>query len=358
MHNTGNYGNHHKHTGQQHRHTGPFPPRAMPPPNVNQPPGPAPKLLQSTPLARLSPSSELSAQQPRILTLHDISGKPLQSALLATTSSSGGVGKDALNSNSERSLNSPIMSQLSGSTASRKAPQSNNENSVNNVSSGPMGLTAEEIERLNSRPRTSSLVSTLDAVSSSSEARGPPAHGPLHHHRRHTPPVERLERRNSSTTDESGNDSFTCSEIEYDNGSLVGDKRSDNLFAKQDDEDNGPQSRSNVESSQSTKPPLPPNVGNYDGFDSSFRGSLSTLVASDDDLSTHMGGLLYGNHANNGSPTTTTAEDALSWDYLLNWGPNFENLVGVFIDIAELPDSASRVPRLPANIPKPSEEYV
>ncbi|EFN76853.1 Cadherin-related tumor suppressor [Harpegnathos saltator] len=351
----GNYGNHHKHTGQQHRHTGPFPPRTMPPPNVNQPPGPAPKLLQSTPLARLSPSSELSAQQPRILTLHDISGKPLQSALLATTSSSGGVGKDALNSNSERSLNSPIMSQLSGSTASRKAPQSNNENSVNNVSSGPMGLTAEEIERLNSRPRTSSLVSTLDAVSSSSEARGPPAHGPLHHHRRHTPPVERLERRNSSTTDESGNDSFTCSEIEYDNGSLVGDKRSDNLFAKQDDEEVG---QRNNESAQSTKPPLPPNV-NYDGFDSSFRGSLSTLVASDDDLSTHMGALYSSRHASNGSPALT--EDYLSWDYVLNWGPNFESLVGVFVDIAELPDSASRVPstlRLPANIPKPSEEYV
>jgi len=78
-----------------------------------------------------------------------------------------------------------------------------------------------------------------------------------------------------------------------------------------------------------------------------------------------MGGLLYGTHATNGSPTTTTtttttaaAEDALSWDYLLNWGPNFESLVGVFIDIAELPDSTSRVPRLPANIPKPSEEYV
>ena len=347
----GSYANHHKHTGQQHRHAGPFPPRAMPPPSVGQPSGPAPKLLQSTPLARLSPSSELSAQQPRILTLHDISGKPLQSALLATTSSSGGVGKDALNSNSERSLNSPIMSQLSGSTASRKVPQSNNEN-VNNVSTGPMGLTAEEIERLNSRPRTSSLVSTLDAVSSSSEARGPPAHGPLHLHRRHTPPPERLERRNSSTTDESGNDSFTCSEIEYDNNSLVGDKR-DNMFnSKTDDEQVSPRTN---ETSQSTKPPLPPNV-NYDGFDSSFRGSLSTLVASDDDLSTHMGSLYRP--ANNGSPSTNTA---LSWDYLLNWGPNFESLVGVFIDIAELPDSANRVPstlRLPASIPKPSEEYV
>ncbi|XP_028982383.1 cadherin-related tumor suppressor [Diachasma alloeum] len=345
----GGYGNHHKHTGGPHRHAGAFPPRAMPPPSVGQSSGPAPKLLQSTPLARLSPSSELSAQQPRILTLHDISGKPLQSALLATTSSSGGVGKDALNSNSERSLNSPIMSQLSGSTASRKAPQSTNENG-NNVGSGPMGLTAEEIERLNSRPRTSSLVSTLDAVSSSSEARGPPPppHSGLHLHRRHTPPTERLERRNSSTTDESGNDSFTCSEIEYDNNSLVGDKRSDNLYSKPSEE---PQRTS--ESPQSTKNPLPPN---YDGFDSSFRGSLSTLVASDDDLSTHMGSLYRP--SNNGSPSANTA---LSWDYLLNWGPNFESLVGVFIDIAELPDSANRVPnslRLPANIPKPSEEYV
>ncbi|KAH0535378.1 hypothetical protein KQX54_016085 [Cotesia glomerata] len=346
----GGYGNHHKHSGTPHRHAGAFPPRAMPPPSVGQPTT-TPKLLQSTPLARLSPSSELSAQQPRILTLHDISGKPLQSALLATTSSSGGVGKDALNSNSERSLNSPIMSQLSGSTASRKVPQSANDTS-NNVPTGPMGLTAEEIERLNSRPRTSSLVSTLDAVSSSSEARGPPPpHGPLHLHRRHTPPTERLERRNSSTTDESGNDSFTCSEIEYDNNSLVGDKRSDNLYSKPEDED---QPTRTDGSPQSTKPPLPPNVS-YDGFDSSFRGSLSTLVASDDDLSTHMGSLYRP--TNNGSPSTNTA---LSWDYLLNWGPNFESLVGVFIDIAELPDS-NRVPntlRLPASIPKPSEEYV
>lgn len=334
------YANHHKHTNQQHRHSGPYPPR--PPPSVGQPPGSAPKLLQSTPLARLSPSSELSAQQPRILTLHDISGKPLQSALLATTSSSGGVGKDAMNSNSERSLNSPIMSQLSGSTASRKVPQSNNETVNNGVSSGPMGLTAEEIERLNSRPRTSSLVSTLDAVSSSSEARGP-SHGPLHLHRRHTPPPKR---RNSSTTDESGNDSFTCSEIEYDNNSLVGDK-TDNIYSKPDEG----VSRNN-DSPQSGKPPLPP----YDGFDSSFRGSLSTLVASDDDLSTHMGGLYRP--SNNGSP----AIGALGWDYLLNWGPNFENLVGVFIDIAELPDGSNRVPntlRLPPNCISPtSEEYV
>lgn len=325
---------HHKHSaaqGQvQHRHSphhaGGFPPRAPPVTSASTRPH------QSTPLARLSPSSELSAQQPRILTLHDISGKPLQSALLATTSSSGGVGKDALHSNSERSLNSPVMSQLSGqSSSSRKAgvppPNSN--------TSG-MGLTAEEIERLNSRPRTSSLVSTLDAVSSSSEAPARGA-GPGHlTHLHHSPPPDT--HRSSTSTDESGNDSFTCSEIEYDNASLTGDKYKPNTNENRRPEP-GP-----------TNKPLPP--PSYDGFDSSFRGSLSTLVASDDDL----GGPLY--RPPTGSPSSTSA---LGWDYLLNWGPNFESLVGVFKDIAELPDAVNgRVPsslRLP-NAPKPSEEYV
>ncbi|XP_057655100.1 cadherin-related tumor suppressor [Diorhabda carinulata] len=320
-------GYHHKHqTGpgqNQHRHsphhpTG-FPPRAPPVTSPNSRPH------QSTPLARLSPSSEMSAQQPRILTLHDISGKPLQSALLATTSSSGGVGKDVLHSNSERSLNSPVMSQLSG--------QSSNGRKVTApppVTSSPpgMGLTAEEIERLKSRPRTSSLVSTLDAVSSSSEA---PRGGGNNHHLRHSPVPET--HHSSTTTDESGHDSFTCSEIEYDNASLSGEKYKP----------------SESKSSSGNKSNIPPPC--YDGFDSSYRGSMSTLVASDDEL----GGPMY--RTDTGSPPTT----ALGWDYFLNWGPNFESFAGVFKDIAELPDTVnSRVPsalRL-TNAPKPSEEYV
>ncbi|XP_044732152.1 cadherin-related tumor suppressor [Chrysoperla carnea] len=325
---------HHKHSASQnqtqHRHSphhaGGYPPRAPPTSQT-----PSNRQHQSTPLARLSPSSELSAQQPRILTLHDISGKPLQTALLATTSSSGGVGKDPLHSNSERSLNSPVMSQLSGqSSASRKAvPQP-----PNSGNSG-MGLTAEEIERLNSRPRTSSLVSTLDAVSSSSEA----PHGPHQSHLahlHHSPVIDT--RRSSTTTDESGNDSFTCSEIEYDNSSLAGDKYK-----------NESESRCADNGSTGSKPIPPPS---YDGFDSSFRGSLSTLVASDDDLN----GPMYRPPA--GSPSATSA---LGWDYLLNWGPDFESLVGVFKDIAELPDGVNN--RVPTSLrlqsaPKPSEEYV
>lgn len=345
---------HHKHGASQpqqpHRHSphhAGYGPRVLsqssqaPPPNT-------PRQHQSTPLARLSPSSELSSQQPRILTLHDISGKPLQSALLATTSSSGGVGKDALHSNSERSLNSPVMSQLSGqsSSASRTKPGPPPQaqmKTVNSVGQVQMTLTAEEIQRMNARPRTSSLVSTLDAVSSSSEAPRVPV-APHHlSHMRHSPTVDA---HSSTSTDESGNDSFTCSEIEYDNNSMNGDK-----FPKSGEENE--RARNNdIGSSSSKPPPMPPP---YD-FDSSFRGSLSTLVASDDDLSTHMGGMYRPQNA--ASPSTT----ALSWDYLLNWGLNFGDLMGVFNDIAKLPDTVNggMVPsiRLPANVQKPSEEYV
>lgn len=383
---------HHKHGGggggagqQQHRHSphhgaggGGFAPpphprdsprSAAPPPPTSRVDSPANggggKLLQSTPLARLSPSSELSSQAPRILTLQDISGKPLPSALLATTSSSGGVGggKDPLHSNSERSLNSPVMSQLSGQSSSasrgKVVPGANGGGVVGpSVGVAEVGLTAEEIERLNSRPRTSSLVSTLDAVSSSSEAprgrSGAVVGGnagsvaALHHlnHLHHgVNGANNDDNGSSTTTDESGNDSFTCSEFEYDNSNekVRGGVGSD------------------VPGSQDGgKPPLPPvPPASYDGFDSSFRGSLSTLVASDDDLSTHMGAPLYRPH-NGGSPSSATA--ALGWDYLLNWGPNFESLVGVFKDIAELPDSVNgRVAaslRLPNSAPKPSEEYV
>lgn len=344
---------HHKHTTsqsqQQHRHSphhvGAYGARVSQQTSQPPPPSNSTRQHQSTPLARLSPSSELSSQQPRILTLHDISGKPLQSALLATTSSSGGVGKDALHSNSERSLNSPVMSQLSGhSSASRIKPgQPINQTPMKNVKSVgtvPMGLTAEDIQRLSSPPRTSSLVSTLDAVSSSSEA--PHVPGTSHHLSHHLHHSSAVDGHSSTSTDESGNDSFTCSEIEYDNTSMNGDK-----FPKNCEESD----RARNSENSNKPPPMPP--PSYDGFDSSFRGSLSTLVASDDDLSAHINNM--HRQQNGASPS------ALGWDYLLNWGLNFEKLMGVFNDIAELPDNVNgMVPtlRLPTSVQKPSEEYV
>ncbi|UYV64339.1 FAT4 [Cordylochernes scorpioides] len=224
--------------------------------------GEGPTKMQNTPLARLSPSSELS--QPRILTLQDLSGRPLQSALLA---------------------HSPTASLHSA------GPQS------------ASGLTAEEIQRLNVRPRNASLLSTLDAVSSSSD-------GNMENNKlselENNPQMMEVPQSSSS---ESGNDSFTCSEYDYDNYEKVHrDYPQGNLiFSKLPEEDN-----ENDGDSAKT----------YDGLDS-FRGSLSTLVASDEEITYKP--------SNGGT--------MVSWDYLLNWGPNFQNLAGVFQDIAQLPDN-------------------
>ncbi|XP_030380643.1 cadherin-related tumor suppressor [Scaptodrosophila lebanonensis] len=358
---------HHKHQRpagqQQHRHSprhvvnAPFVSRVptqggQPPP----PPGSASRTHQSTPLARLSPSSELSSQQPRILTLHDISGKPLQSALLATTSSSGG--KDALHSNSERSLNSPVMSQLSGQSSS-----ASHQKSVAAQQPPPsqttMGLTAEEIERLNTRPRTSSLVSTLDAVSLSSEAPRV-SNGALHLSLGSGLHSTDVDAHSSSSTDESGNDSFTCSEIEYDNNSLSGDGKYSTSKSILDGcspagraMPNDPARNSNV----GKTPPAPPH--SYDGFDSSFRGSLSTLVASDDELANHLNGIYRKANVAASPPETN-----LGWEYFINWGPSYENLMGVFKDITELSETASQQQQQtpstirPPNAQKTPEEYV
>lgn len=111
-------------------------------------------LMQNTPLARLSPSSEISHNTPRILTLGDLSGKRLPPGLLAEQS--------------ERSLNSPVSHVSSGSRHSR---HHNNRG----------GLTSENVARFNSGNgtgvryangnNTSTLVNTLDLVSVGSESR-------------------------------------------------------------------------------------------------------------------------------------------------------------------------------------------
>jgi len=312
---------------------------------------PISNVLKSTPLARLSPSSELSQQTaPRILTLQDISGKPLQSALLATNQ------KDPM-SQSERSLNISQSSSRSSmihasSQGTKKKRRKCGGESGNTMT---IGLTAEEIERLNNsrHKNNSSLISTLDAVSSSeSDDRRKNNLSNL----LESKPERRTHSRNtSSEEDESGNDSFSCSEFEYDN-----DKRdfrqphSHMMFSKHAHPDGAPEG------------------------EESFRGSLSTLVASDDDLSYINSYAKSPNHLPGGP-------SSIGWDYLLNWGPNFDNLAGVFKDIAQLPDSnntphSHNVPsssNLPTNLgnlgnsssssanrnsryptPRPSEEYV
>ena len=315
-------------------------------PGSRQSPGirqsPISNVLKSTPLARLSPSSELSQQTtPRILTLQDISGKPLQSALLATTQ------KDVM-SQSERSLNiSHSSSRSSIVNASSQGTKKKRKKCAGETgSAATIGLTAEEIERLNNsrHKNNSSLVSTLDAVSSSeSDDRRKSKLADL---LEANPEIMPRTRDTSSDEDESGNDSFSCSEFEYDDEKRNYRPPHRGIFSKLTEVEN-------------------------EGAEDSFRGSISTLVASDDDIG-------YINNYSKSSNPNGGPNSSVGWDYLLNWGPNFGNIANVFKDMAELPDGAPsnsamtstpvgsslnnlgsapvRSSRYPT--PRPSEEYV
>ncbi len=256
-----------------------------------------------------------------------------------------------MHTNSERSLNSPVMSQLSGrsSSESRKTagPPSHDNSADSNVGLG-LGLSANDIGRLGGHPRNSTLVSTLDVVSCSSGR--PDNVSDSVHHLQHGPSSNAAEdNRSSTSTEESGNDSFTCSEIEYDNSSVTGGEKLTNVIINNMADDDRSRMR-NADRNVSMKPPrLSPF-----NFDSSFHGSLSTLVASDDDVAPTP---MFRNQ--NGA---LSIPSSIGWEYLLNWGPNFENFAGVFKDIAQLPESVnSRINeplRCQSKNNKAPEEYV
>ena len=111
----------------------------------------------NTPLARLSPSSEMSRNTPRILTLGDLSGKPLPSSL------GGGEG-------GSRALGSPVNSHIS--SVSRNAPgggglTESNVARFNNqrASHSNSNSNAPTPVQVNAMGQNSALVNTLDLVS-------------------------------------------------------------------------------------------------------------------------------------------------------------------------------------------------
>ena len=123
----------------------------------------------------------------------------------------------------------------------------------------------------------------------------------------------------ADTSSESGsNDSFTCSEFE---------SESDNKIR------NDLNSRLKYPRGGTTASTLPTETEHEDTDVSrtltksptdSNRDSLSAFFTSEDELP---------------KPTSKLLNGALNLDYLLNWGPNFSKLVGVFQDIAKLPDT-------------------
>ena len=92
--------------------------------------------LKNTPLARLSPSSEMSHNNPRhILTLGDLSGKSLPQAALLE---------------SERSLNSPVSHVSAASSHSRRRHQRQSPAAAT-AAAATRGLTSENVARFNQR---------------------------------------------------------------------------------------------------------------------------------------------------------------------------------------------------------------
>ncbi|ESO93788.1 hypothetical protein LOTGIDRAFT_105163 [Lottia gigantea] len=187
------------------------------------------------------------------------------------------------------------------------------------------GLTVEEINRLNARPGPPSPASMLEAVSSSSDELK---------RKRKMKPVEHidgtilLEPPDSSSSDSGANDSFTCSEFEFENDHRKNDFDPDTMiFSKLTEVEN-----------ENDDIPVPIR-SNSDGMHSNCDSFTSTIMSSEEHFLPQKG-----------------PHGAFNMDSLLNWGPNFDKLVGVFKDIALLPDSETQP--LEGGITTDHEEYV
>ncbi|KFO35535.1 protocadherin Fat 4 [Fukomys damarensis] len=178
-------------------------------------------------------------------------------------------------------------------------------------SSPPMGLSIEEVERLNTpRPRNPSICSADHGRSSSEED----CRRPLSRTRNPADGIPAPE----SSSDSDSHESFTCSEMEYDREKpMVYTSRMPKLSqvneSDADDEDNY---------GARLKP------RRYHGRRAEG-GPVSThaaaLGAADPTLP-----LKLGQQAGN-----------FNWDNLLNWGPGFGHYVDVFKDLASLPEKAA-----------------
>ena len=178
----------------------------------------------------------------------------------------------------------------------------------------PPGLSAAEIDRLRKHPPSGSL---LDAVSSTS---GEDA-----------PTIDKLSSvlEVPDTSSESSDDTFTCSEFEYDNDE-----------PSREDNQRGKMVFSKLADGNATEKGLPSGTGEYRGR-TSHRGSLSTLNFSDDEILANTMNHKQVNVDNN----------LFNWDDVLNWGLRYQNLRGVYKDIAQLKDATESQERK-------EEEYV
>uniref|UniRef100_A0A8C5P425 FAT atypical cadherin 4 n=1 Tax=Jaculus jaculus TaxID=51337 RepID=A0A8C5P425_JACJA len=175
-------------------------------------------------------------------------------------------------------------------------------------SSPPVGLSIEEVERLNTpRPRNPSICSADHGRSSSEED----CRRPLSRTRNPADGIPAPE----SSSDSDSHESFTCSEMEYDREKpIVYTSRMPKLSqvneSDADDEDNY---------GARVKP------RRYHGGRRAEGGSGGPAAPGTADST-----LKLGQQTGN-----------FNWDNLLNWGPGFGHYVDVFKDLASLPEKAT-----------------
>nr|XP_023651622.1 protocadherin Fat 4 [Paramormyrops kingsleyae] len=172
----------------------------------------------------------------------------------------------------------------------------------------PVGLSIEEVERLNTpRPRNPSICSADHGRSSSEED----CRRPLSRVRN---PADGIPAPESSSESDS-HDSFTCSEMEYDRekpvayGSRMPKLSQVNESDADDEEYGGRLKQRRYSSRRAEGGPSSPHMPLTDHYTLSHKLGQST--------------------------------GAFNWDNLLNWGPGFGHYVDVFKDLASLPENGA-----------------
>lgn len=184
----------------------------------------------------------------------------------------------------------------------------------------PLGLTVEEVAKLNTaRPElmVGSQASTIDNFSGSDRGLSPP---PVTHTSQPSP-HNLLE---APSSDDDTNDSFTCSEVDSDTDRFP---RIDSDF----DPGSIILSRLAEVENENEYSEDPCSAGGH-----SEPGSLSTLFMSDEENQKPS------KHGRHGKPTLN---GSLKWEDFLNWGPRYDSFAGVFKDIAELQDVMAPSPQ-------------
>ncbi|KAH3842720.1 hypothetical protein DPMN_116224 [Dreissena polymorpha] len=265
-------------------------------------------LARDSPVSRNSPINQLSRTSPNVRQSPFTHVNMVRGHNMPVTDLNGGS-----RTTSEHSVASH-RSKASNSTPNKPRRQmlpngQPNGNLLNPNYENSKFLTKEEVDRLNARPRQSPA-SLMEAFSTSSENNTRQMKKPLKHYQDTNVLLEPPE----SSSDGSANDSFTCSEFEYENDKPRNDFDA-KIFSKikeENEHEDGAYHNKNFKS---------------DGLDSGGNSFSSTERPPEENTL--------------GQSTGKSVSNPFSWDDLLNWGPKFEKLVGVFTDIAMLPDAES-----------------